>query len=123
MSRASRTSGSSARAGFTIVELLVAMMIFAVGMLALAATAGTVTRMMGGAKRQTIASQVAQSRIEQLRSSPCASLLGGTETIRGVTNFWTVTAVPRGVNVTDSVVFATARGASRTRVYKTSFSC
>lgn len=122
-SRAPRASGSSPRAGFTLVELLVAMMIFAVGMLALAATAGSVTRMMGGAKRQTIAAQVAQSRIEQLRSSPCASIVGGSETVRGVNNYWTVTAVSRGVNVTDSVVFATSRGGTRTRIYKTSFSC
>jgi type IV pilus modification protein PilV len=118
-----RPSGTGARAGFTLVELLVAMMIFAVGMLALAATAGSVTRMMGGAKRQTIAAQVAQSRIERLRSSPCASLLGGSETVRGISSTWTVSAVSRGVNITETVVFATSRGSSRTRVYKTSLSC
>ena len=123
ITRAERAPGSSARAGFTLVELLVALMIFAVGMLGLAATAGSVTRMMGGARRQTIAAQVAQSRIEKLRASPCTALTGGTETVRGVTNIWTVTAVPRGVNVTDSVVFATARGATRSRVYKTTLSC
>lgn len=112
-----------ARAGFTLVELLVAMIIFAVGMLGLAATAGSVTRMMGGAKRQTIAAQVAQSRIERLRAAPCTSLTSGTETVRGIKNIWTVQAVTRGVNVTDSVVFANSRGGTKTRVYKTSFSC
>jgi type IV pilus assembly protein PilV len=123
ISRAERASNGKPRAGFTLVELLVAMIIFAVGMLGLAATAGSVTRMMGGARRQTIAAQVAQSRIERLRASPCTALTGGSETVRGVTNIWTVTAVTRGVNVTDSVVFATSRGGTRSRVYKTTLSC
>ena len=34
------------RAGFTIVELLVAMMVFAIGVLGLAATTETVARLM-----------------------------------------------------------------------------
>lgn len=123
ISRAEGTAARGTRAGFTLVELLVAMIIFAVGMLGLAATAGSVTRMMGGAKRQTIAAQVAQSRIERLRATPCTTLTSGSETVRGVTNFWTVSAVTRGVNVTDSVVFATSRGGTRTRVYKTTLSC
>lgn len=123
ISRAEGAPATSPRAGFTLVELLVALMIFAVGMLGLAATAGSVTRMMGGAKRQTIAAQVAQSRIERLRAAPCTTLTSGSETVRGITNIWTVSAVTRGVNVTDSVVFATSRGKTRTRVYKTSFSC
>jgi len=116
-----RPSGS--RAGFTLVELLVAMMVFAVGMLALAATAASVTRMMGGAKRQTLAATVAQSRLEKLRSSPCASLTSGTETVRGITNTWTVTAVTRGVTIKDSVSFPSSRNTRRSRVYQTSLSC
>lgn len=111
------------RAGFTLVELLVAMMVFAVGMLGLAATAGSVTRMMGGAKRQTIAATVAQSRLEKIRSSPCASLTSGSETVRGITNTWTITAVTRGVDVKDSVSFPSARNTTRYKIYRTSLSC
>ncbi|HWE41785.1 MAG TPA: prepilin-type N-terminal cleavage/methylation domain-containing protein [Gemmatimonadaceae bacterium] len=114
---------TSSRAGFTLVELLVAMMVFAVGMLGLAATASSVTRMMGGAKRQTIAATVAQSRLEKLRSSPCASITSGTETVRGITNTWTVTAVARGVIIKDSVSFPSSRNTTRSKVYRTSFSC
>ena len=116
-----RPSGN--RAGFTLVELLVALMVFAVGMLGLAATAGSVTRMMGGAKRQTIAATVAQSRLEKLRSSPCASITSGSETVRGVTNTWTVTAVSRGVTIKDSVSFPSSRGTTRSKVYRTTLSC
>ena len=114
---------SGKRAGFTLVELLVAMMVFAVGMLGLAATAASVTRMMGGAKRQTIAATVAQSRLEKLRSSPCASITSGSETVRGITNVWTVTAVTRGVSVKDSVAFPSSRNKTRSKVYKTTLPC
>ena len=114
---------SGKRAGFTLVELLVAMMVFAVGMLGLAATAASVTRMMGGARRQTIASTVAQARLEKLRSSPCASLTSGSETVRGITNTWTITAVTRGVDVRDSVSFPSSRNTRRWKVYRTTLSC
>lgn len=114
---------SAKRAGFTLVELMVALMVFAVGMLGLAATAGSVTRMMGGAKRQTIAATIAQSRLEKLRSSPCASIVSGSETVRGITNTWTVTAVTRGVTIRDSVSFRTSRNGTRSKVYQTTLSC
>lgn len=114
---------SAKRAGFTLVELLVAMMVFAVGMLGLAATAGSVTRMMGGAKRQTLAATLAQSRLEKLRSSPCTTLTSGSETARGITNTWTVTAVSRGVNIKDSVSFRSSRNTTRSKVYQTTVSC
>ena len=111
------------RAGFTLVELLVALMVFAVGMLGLAATAGSVTRMMGGAKRQTIAAAVAQSRLEKIRSSPCASLVSGSDTVRGIASTWTIRAVTRGVSVTETVTFRTSRTSVRTKTYMTSLSC
>ena len=116
-------SGMQARDGFTIVELLVALMIFAVGMLGLAATAGSVTRMMGGARRQVIAATVAQTRLERLRSSPCNSITSGTETTRGVTSTWTVSPVTRGVNITERVSFQTSKAGVRTRTYMTTIPC
>lgn len=111
------------RAGFTIVELLVALMIFAVGMLGLAATAGSVTKMMGGAKRRVIATNVAQSRLEKIRSSNCSTLASGVDTTRGIINYWTVSTVTRGKSVTDSVVFPIGRGQVAWRVYKTTLPC
>ncbi|HET9005031.1 MAG TPA: prepilin-type N-terminal cleavage/methylation domain-containing protein [Gemmatimonadaceae bacterium] len=118
-----RRRPTGGRAGFTLVELLVALMVFAVGMLGLAATAGSVTRMMGGAKRQTLAATVAQSRLEKIRSSPCASLVSGSETVRGITNTWTITAVTRGIDVRDSVSFPGSGNTRRWKVYRTSLSC
>lgn len=98
------------------------MMVFAVGMLGLAATAASVTRLMGGARRQTIAATAAQSRIERLRSSSCSTLTSGADTSRGVISTWTVTSGTRSVSVTETVVYPTTRG-MRTRTYKTTLSC
>ena len=114
---------SGKRAGFTLVELLVAMMIFAVGMLGLAATAGSVTKMMGGAKRQTIAATVAQSRLEKIRSSPCTTLLSGSDTVRGVVSAWTITAAARSVTVNETVTWRAARNTTKSKVYQTTLSC
>lgn len=110
------------RGGFTVVELLVAMMVFAIGVLGLVATTATVTRLMGGATRQTLAATTAQSRLEKLRGSPCATLASGADTVRGIVSVWTVTPVTRGVNVTETVTFKTS-GGSRSRVYMTTIPC
>ena len=120
--RIRRASWKKNRAGFTIVELIVAMIVFAVGVLGLAATAASVTRLMGGATRQTIAANIAQSRLEKLRASPCATLTNGADTVRGVVSTWTVQTVTRGVNVTETVIFP-IKGGNRTRTYKTTLPC
>ena len=117
-----RALGRGRRAGFTLVELLVAMMMFAVGMLALASTAAAVTRLMGGAKRQTLAANVAQSRLERIRASKCTTLTSGADTVRGIISTWTVAAVTRGVDVTETVIYPTSNG-NRTRTYKTTLTC
>ncbi|NUO63289.1 MAG: prepilin-type N-terminal cleavage/methylation domain-containing protein [Gemmatimonadaceae bacterium] len=111
------------RGGFTIVELMVAMMVFGIGVLGLAATTATVTRLMGSASRQTLAAAIAQSRIEKLRGTACASLASGSDTVRGITSTWTVTTATRGVSISETVSFPTARGTTRTRVYNTMITC
>lgn len=121
--RGSARRARTARAGFTLVELMVSMMILAVGVLGLAATAAGVTRNMGGGRRSTIAANVAASRIEKLRSMRCNTLAGGADTTRGIVSNWTVTQAPRGVQITETVSWRTAQGRTRVRVYNTSIPC
>lgn len=110
------------RRGFTLVELMVAMSILAVGVLGLAATAATVAKLVGGAKQQTLAAAAAQSRLERLRAVPCAARAGGTDTSRGVIVAWTVDTVRRAVKVGVAVSFETTRG-RRTRLYRSTMPC
>ena len=69
-------SGTTARQGFTLVDLIVAIVILSIGVLGLASTAAVVTPQIGGGAQQTRAATVAQTRFEELRSMPCAAYGG-----------------------------------------------
>ena len=53
--------------GFTLTEVLVAVLVLAVGVVALASTSATVSRMIGLGKIETRAAQAASRRMETLR--------------------------------------------------------
>ncbi|MFN2400180.1 MAG: prepilin-type N-terminal cleavage/methylation domain-containing protein [Gemmatimonadaceae bacterium] len=111
------------RRGFTIVELIVAIMILSIGVLGLASTAAVVAGMMGGGAMRTMAANVAQSRFEALRSVSCGLITAGSATTRGVTERWVATPIGvRHFDVTDSVSFYTKRGLS-TQVYRSYVTC
>jgi prepilin-type N-terminal cleavage/methylation domain-containing protein len=64
---------SRSRNGFTLVEMLIAMIILSVGLLGLASTAALVTRMIGQGQRSAVAATFAASRMERLRPAACIS--------------------------------------------------
>ena len=72
--------------GFTIVEVIIAIIVLTVGILGLVTTAALVTRMIGRGQRSAAAAGFAQRRLERLRPGACLSALrvAGTDTlIRG----------------------------------------
>lgn len=77
-------------AGFTLLEILVALVILGVGILGLSANAALVSSLVGDGSRLTLAATVATSRLEQLRARPCASTTSGTATTRGIEERWSV---------------------------------
>ncbi len=89
------------RAGFTIVELLVAVMLLSVGVLALASTAAVTQRQMSEGTTRNKAASVAQSRFEIIasrrRANSCATIVAvggsvtGDSTARGIREQWTIT--------------------------------
>lgn len=97
--------------GFTVVEVLVAIVIMAIGVLGLAGTASSVSRLIGGGAQQTIAANIAMSRFEQLRSTACVSLTSGTATNRGMTEHWHVWNAGASLDsAIDSVTYRAAGG-------------
>ncbi|HEX4814946.1 MAG TPA: prepilin-type N-terminal cleavage/methylation domain-containing protein [Nonomuraea sp.] len=73
------------RRGFTIAEVLVAVVMLTVGVMALVGSSAMVTRMVGGGRISTFAGQTASARIERLRQiaastpTPCTSGLWKTD--------------------------------------------
>ncbi len=123
----SRDPAAQGRQGFTLVELIVAVIVLAIGVLGLASTAAVVTRQMGGSQMQNIAAAVAQQRFERLRALPCASLANGNATTRRITETWTVTGGAsdpvRTVSVAVSYKATPAAATARTHTYTSMRKC
>ncbi len=78
------------RTGLTLVEMMVAVMIMCVGLLAMVGTSAYVVRQIGGSRAQSNAATVIQARLEWMRSVPCASITNTSNTVtRGVKESWT----------------------------------
>ena len=79
--------------GFTLIEVLVAMSIFAIGILAIYAMQITATNGSAGARKRTEALSWAANQMEILRTTPYDSLANGN-VARSVYNLnWTVNDV------------------------------
>jgi prepilin-type N-terminal cleavage/methylation domain-containing protein len=118
-----------ARSGFTIVEVLVAVTILTVGVMALASSSAMVTRMIGRGKIDTRATQLATREMERLRlaaytASPrCTGLAnGGPQVADKITISWTVVAAGTGRTLNVIASYATPRG-TRTDTLTTHIEC
>lgn len=89
--------------GFTIIEILIAVVVLMVGVLGLVMTAALVTRMMGRANRAQMAANYASQRMEKMRTAACIAgqRNAGVDTLyRGsrmiAYNTWSYTDMPNG---------------------------
>jgi len=111
--------------GFSLVEVVVAMVILTVGVLGLAASAGAITRLTSEGVRQAGAAAVASSRIETLRATDCAALASGSATTGAYSEAWrifTPPAAPFSRHITVVVSYRHGRG-TRYSTYVTERSC
>jgi prepilin-type N-terminal cleavage/methylation domain-containing protein len=120
------------RSGFTVMELIVAIVILSIGLLGLAASSGIVMRMIGGGSHQTVAANVALARFELLRGLSCGRIASGSAMSRNVQESWVVApvgpvAAPRAMDVRLTIRYHTnmRRGGSsaRTQMYRSQIIC
>jgi prepilin-type N-terminal cleavage/methylation domain-containing protein len=118
------------RSGFTLVEVLVAVMVLSVGVTALVGSAGVVTRMVGRGQMGSRAAQTASGTLEQLRmwansTSPrctSGSFVGSTTTTRGITQKVVISGAGTTRTIIDSVSYGTVKGTHRD-VFTTQVRC
>lgn len=104
-----RLNTKRARRGFTLVELIIAIVILVVGVLGLASTAAVVMQQIAASSMQTRAAMIGQSRLERLRSFPCANMVAGTATSNGITETWRFTINVRTATLINVVTWAERR--------------
>lgn len=121
--RGPQAARSSARDGFTIVELIVAILILTIGVLGLAGSAAVVSRQLGTGNQLTIAATVAQTRFETLAAQDCANAVGGPVITRGITENWAVTGSGQTRVIRDSLSYTVAKRGSRFVIHESVIQC
>ena|ERR1043166_2381889 len=86
---------ASRQDGFTLIEILIALSLFAIAILGLAAGTSTVIQVNQKNYFSSIATNLAQDKLEELKANPGTLASGGpiTDTYDGVTftRVWTIT--------------------------------
>ena len=127
--RAAVAAATAAQRGFSLVEVIAAMVILTVGVLGLAASAAAVARLTTEGARMSGAANAASSKIEELRSlgaTPelrCAALTSSSDTWPGgYSRTWRV--VQSGDKATVTLVISYSNGRqTRSTTYISEISC
>jgi Tfp pilus assembly protein PilV len=94
------------RTGFTLVEVLIAVILIDVGLLALVASSAVLVRQANALRLRNAALRAATNRLQQLGGAPCLPATGTATTADGIREAWFVSApATRILDVRDSVTF------------------
>lgn len=119
-------------AGFTIVEVLMAVVVLGIGVVAMAGSSALVTRMIGRGQRATRAGEVAAQRLDSLRliayqTTPhCTSVISGGPVTSplGVKQSWVVsTPNAKSRKVALTLTYKNVLGKTSTDVVTTIIGC
>ena len=110
------------RPAFTIVELLVAIVVSTIGLVALAATSGLVAAHVGDGGRLTAAAHAARTVLDSLGARRCDAIVSGSAIRDGVAVEWVVSRDSSAAQVELTVAAALRRG-SRREAYRLLVPC
>jgi|SRR5689334_14578085 len=100
-----RRAWARSRRGFSIVELVVAMMLVAIGLLSLVGANTVLVRRRNEARQRLAAVAAAANRVAQLSSGPCLPV-NGAANASGTSEQWAVRPGPNATReIVDSVHF------------------
>ena len=98
------------RRGVTLIEIIVALVLFQIAMLALSATTIVAARDLAAATRRARALELAERRVARLRPAACAGPQSGFSATDGLREFWSVESSGRVRFIRDSVELRLSRG-------------
>lgn len=109
--------------GFTLIEALVAVVLFVIGVLTFVQTSALVTRLIARGTRAEKASVLAQQRIDILRATTCPLLAGGSDAVGAVSRAWTVTTVGNAQRILVTVSYPQPPSPNRVDTVTTTIDC
>jgi len=108
--------------GYTLVEVIVAMLLFTVGVLGVASTSAVVGRSLRTNSIRERAVRIATRRIEQMAAS-CRDASSGSEIVGEVESRWTVTRHDSSQLEVDETVSYPSAGGRRSDTYRSLVEC
>lgn len=113
----------SSRSGFTLVEVLLAIILVDVALLALVAGSATLVRRSSELKVRGAALRAASDRVQVLGIAPCNAASGTALGAYGLRESWTVAATSTNIReISDSVAYVT-HGTPGSIVLRTRLAC
>jgi prepilin-type N-terminal cleavage/methylation domain-containing protein len=100
----------TARVGFSLIEVVIAILILSVGALALAGSSAVMVRRLSDSARTAAGASVARSRIESSLAAPCSALTAGSEQILGIHSEWSVAGAQNSADIKQRVTYAARHG-------------
>src|SRR6185503_15948347 len=111
------------RRGFTLLEVVIAVVLIDVGLLALVAGSAVLIRQTAEMRAHAAALRAAANRLQLLGGASCVATTGSAAGPFGVSERWEVALQPEGVReIRDSVTYAGAAG-TRSIMLRTRLPC
>lgn len=102
--------------GYTLIEIIVALLLFTIGGLALVSTSALIARATNADGIRERAGRIAASRLEIL-SIECQRAVSGRETLQQVESEWSVTLLDSArIKVVETVSYPTPKGRLTLRI-------